>query len=324
MLNPSFITDEVYLGSHGESEWSIWEFEYHTQLLTFDTHDLSTGKQDETTKKERTFSFEDTVAELGTGRFHLFIMLICGSSFLSSVNEGLSLGFVLPYVKCDLQMTPTEQGLLNSVGFCGIILSSHFWGFMADTWGRKKVMQVSVITTFVFSAMSSVASNVWLMITLRFVVGLWSVASIFIFVFGVYLNQTHIHFQHIWRSIIGHRIFGRVSFRSHPIEACHFYRDVFHAIYSLYVIHWLAYHSSHVGDDRFRHGLSAMEIFHSIEQLHQSIRVLRLASHARKPEIHVGHGQEAGSTWYYKKCVSNEYRQSERGEIFINECNQTD
>lgn len=124
-------------------------------------------------EKERSYTFEETVTELGTGRFHLFILLICGSALLSSVNEGLSIGFVLPYVKCDLHMTPYEQGILNSVVFCGIILSSHFWGFLADTWGRRKVMQVSVLTTFIFSAISSVANNVWLMIVLRLLVGLW-------------------------------------------------------------------------------------------------------------------------------------------------------
>lgn len=83
------------------------------------------------------------------------------------------IGFVLPYAKCDLHMTPYEQGILNSAGYCGIILSSHFWGFMSDTWGRRKVMRVSVITAFIFSILSSIAYSVWIMIGLRFAVGLW-------------------------------------------------------------------------------------------------------------------------------------------------------
>lgn len=140
--------------------------------ITSDWEKLNfTEEKDHSVKRQHTF--EETVSELGTGIFHIFILLVCGSSVLSSVNEGLSIGFVLPYVKCDLQMTSAEQGMLNSSGFIGVILSSHFWGFMADTWGRKKVMQLSVFTAFILSASSSFANNVWLMILLRFAVGLW-------------------------------------------------------------------------------------------------------------------------------------------------------
>lgn len=49
------------------------------------------------------------------------------------VVENVNIGFVLPYVRCEMDISTAEQGLLNSVGYIGIVLSSHFWGFLADT-----------------------------------------------------------------------------------------------------------------------------------------------------------------------------------------------
>lgn len=122
---------------------------------------------------EGKYSFEETVSELGTGKFHIFILFVCGAAQLSSINEAMSIGMVLPNMKCDIEMSTSQQGFLGSVGFIGIILASHFWGFLADTWGRKKVMQTSLFTTFVFSSLSSFSIDVWSLIAMRFMVGLW-------------------------------------------------------------------------------------------------------------------------------------------------------
>lgn len=142
--------------------------------------DVSLILEKKTAKMQEVYSYEDTVSKLGIGKFHYYILLLCGCSIMSSVIEGQSIGFILPYIGCDMAVTPFEQGILNSVGFIGIILSSHFWGFMADTWGRKKVIQTSVITAFVFSSISSFATNIWTMIVLRLIVGLW-----YIFYFNI-------------------------------------------------------------------------------------------------------------------------------------------
>lgn len=88
------------------------------------------------------------------------------------VVEGIVLGFALPAAKCDLKFTIVEQGILNSVGFIGIVLSSHFWGFLADTWGRLKVLRLSLIISCCWSLISSFSVSVAMLIVTRFFVGL--------------------------------------------------------------------------------------------------------------------------------------------------------
>lgn len=58
----------------------------------------------------------------------------------------------------------------------GIVVSSFFWGFLAD-WehgGRKKVMHWCTAIAFTFSVLSSFSVEVWMLVATRFFVGfLW-------------------------------------------------------------------------------------------------------------------------------------------------------
>lgn len=53
----------------------------------------------------------------------------------------------------------------------GIITSSHLWGFLADTQGRKKIMQPTLFTAFVLTCLSTMTNNFWLFVILRFLNG---------------------------------------------------------------------------------------------------------------------------------------------------------
>lgn len=83
------------------------------------------------------------------------------------------MAFILPVSQCDLQLSIREKGILCAMGYAGMICSSHLWGFLADTKGRKKIMCPTLITGFVFSVMSSFAGQVWLLSLLRFCTGFW-------------------------------------------------------------------------------------------------------------------------------------------------------
>lgn len=85
--------------------------------------------------------------------------------------EGNSMAFVLPAAKCDLKMTVAEQGLTYTVAHIGFICASHFWGFLADTWGRRKVLQASLFLCFVISIISSFSISSLMIMLTRFVVG---------------------------------------------------------------------------------------------------------------------------------------------------------
>lgn len=95
-----------------------------------------------------------------------------GACLLSQSVETLTMAFVLPTAKCELNINPTEQGLIIAVAFLGILLTSHFWGFLTDTWGRKKVLQVALLSTLICSIISSFSVSTIMLMLSRFCVGL--------------------------------------------------------------------------------------------------------------------------------------------------------
>ena len=105
------------------------------------------------------------------GRCQMLLTLLIGISLLGSTIENANVSYILPYAKCDLELSLREQGVLSGISYFGIVFSSHLWGFLADTWGRKKVLRVAAAGAFVFSFLSAFAANTISLILLRFLAG---------------------------------------------------------------------------------------------------------------------------------------------------------
>lgn len=106
------------------------------------------------------------------GKFHWFLLLICGGCLMSVITETLNIGFVIAMADCELNLSMNDKGLLNGAAFSGIVLSAHFWGFLSDIWGRRKVLLLCTFVACIFSIISSFSVNTWMLIATRFFVGL--------------------------------------------------------------------------------------------------------------------------------------------------------
>jgi VNT family MFS transporter (synaptic vesicle glycoprotein 2) len=118
-------------------------------------------------------SLEDAIAETKFGKFNVFIITLSGLILACAMLETNCINMIIPIAQCELQMTNFHKGLLGSVGYIGIILSSHFWGFMADTRGRKRVIVPALLLSFIFTICSTLVNNFWLLVTFRFFNGFW-------------------------------------------------------------------------------------------------------------------------------------------------------
>lgn len=56
--------------------------------------------------------------------------------------------------------------------FSGIMVSSYFWGYQADTRGRQIILKYALFATSTCSLVSSFANSVSLLVTLKFITGL--------------------------------------------------------------------------------------------------------------------------------------------------------
>ncbi|KAG5683092.1 hypothetical protein PVAND_012395 [Polypedilum vanderplanki] len=117
------------------------------------------------------YTLEDAISETKFGKFNHFLIALSGLILACGMYEATSITLIFPIAQCELQMTNFHKGLLGSVGFIGIILSSHFWGFLADTRGRKKIIVNALLLASFFSLCSTFAKNFWILAFFRLIVG---------------------------------------------------------------------------------------------------------------------------------------------------------
>lgn len=118
------------------------------------------------------FKLEDAIEKANFGKFNYILIILSGIILTSGMLDITSMGMVLPIAQCDLNLSNSHKGFLGSVTYIGVILSSHFWGFAADTKGRKKVLVPALFLSFATAAISSFATSFWFLALMRFLNGI--------------------------------------------------------------------------------------------------------------------------------------------------------
>ncbi|XP_039153549.1 synaptic vesicle glycoprotein 2B [Drosophila simulans] len=129
------------------------------------------GREENLSEKPRPHTFEEAITLTGVGRFHYKLLLICGLCFMGVMVEIMGVSLIMNQMKCDLQPTLDQQGILASAGFLGVVLSSHAMGFLADTWGRATTLRYALCLSCVCSLVSAFSVNIWMLIVFRFLTG---------------------------------------------------------------------------------------------------------------------------------------------------------
>ncbi|XP_067209319.1 synaptic vesicle glycoprotein 2B-like isoform X2 [Linepithema humile] len=112
--------------------------------------------------------FERAIIAAGYGKFNYLLLLAILPASFSSVFSSSTMSYVLPSAECDLRLTMFDKGLLNSMAFAGMISTAFFWGFMADTFGRKKIMFYGYLVTGLLSVATCFSHTSWLLIIFKF------------------------------------------------------------------------------------------------------------------------------------------------------------
>ncbi|XP_065081425.1 synaptic vesicle glycoprotein 2B-like [Ochlerotatus camptorhynchus] len=120
----------------------------------------------------KSHTFDEAIDIVGFGRTGWHVFLVSSLIMLAVINETMGISILIPAAHCDLNLSATDKGVLTGVSFAGIILTSHLWGYVADTKGRKNVIVVSLVITTLCSLVSSMAVNFTTIAVLRLLVGM--------------------------------------------------------------------------------------------------------------------------------------------------------
>ncbi len=120
-------------------------------------------------------SREVTVSEvldrIPVGRFHRRLLGICGSAWAFDGMEVILISFTLPVLSNAWGLTGIFEGLLGSASLMGMIAGNWIWGAYADTNGRKKAFEWTVLFYSVFTGLTALATGFYSGFGLRFLTG---------------------------------------------------------------------------------------------------------------------------------------------------------
>lgn len=115
--------------------------------------------------------FEEAIELTGYGRFHYLLLAICGLVSTSEEMDVISMSFILPSAQCDLNLNTYTKGWLNSIIFIGMMVGAYFWGSIADSLGRKKILIVISFMNAICIVASSFSQNYEWFMLFRFLNG---------------------------------------------------------------------------------------------------------------------------------------------------------
>ena len=106
-------------------------------------------------KPENVFTVDEAVNKMGFGPFQVLITVFCGLLWLADAMELMIIAILSPILKCQWDLTSTEEVAVTSMAFLGVMMGAVFWGFMSDLIGRKKSLLVVDILFLVFRVLSA-------------------------------------------------------------------------------------------------------------------------------------------------------------------------
>lgn len=114
---------------------------------------------------------EEIIEKCGFGRFQYKLMIVCGLVFMADAMEIMLLSFLQIVLKSEWALSSNEQASITSVVFLGELPGSIFWGYLADTIGRKKAFFFSALTVAIFGVLSAMANSLGGLLFCRALVG---------------------------------------------------------------------------------------------------------------------------------------------------------
>ena len=105
-------------------------------------------------------------------RFHWRLLAVSGVGWMFDAMDVLLIGFLLGPIRGEFGLDPLRTGLVASAGFAGMFLGAAVSGRLADRYGRRGVIQATLVLFGVGSLLSAAAPSFELLLAARVVAGI--------------------------------------------------------------------------------------------------------------------------------------------------------
>jgi MFS transporter, putative metabolite:H+ symporter len=106
------------------------------------------------------------------GKFHLLLMLLTGSCWSWAAYGVTVIGFILPALKTEWNVSSSALGFMAGIGMLGMLVGSVAAGTLSDRFGRRTVLAWIMIYLGMMFILSAMAGSFSILLILRFFTGM--------------------------------------------------------------------------------------------------------------------------------------------------------
>ncbi|MGV3576076.1 MAG: MFS transporter [Devosia sp.] len=119
-----------------------------------------------------TYTVDGVLDEAGAGRFQRRLLGIFGLVWAADAMQVLAVGFTSASIAASFGISVPEALQIGTVFFLGMLIGAGLFGRLADRFGRRRVLLVTVACDALFGLLSVFAPNLFLLFVLRFLTGI--------------------------------------------------------------------------------------------------------------------------------------------------------
>ncbi|XP_059283396.1 organic cation/carnitine transporter 7-like [Lycium ferocissimum] len=117
------------------------------------------------------YTLDEALTSVGIGKFQYMVMCYAGLGHIAEAAETMILSFIGPALRSQWELSPTQESLMTTIVFAGMLVGAIFWGFVSDTYGRRKGLLSIAIVTALSAALSTFSPNYNWLLAVRMMVG---------------------------------------------------------------------------------------------------------------------------------------------------------
>lgn len=118
-----------------------------------------------------TMTVEEGIRAAGVGRFQYRLFAVFGLVWAADAMQVLAIGFTAPSIAASFGISVPQALQTGTLFFVGMLVGAFVFGRLADRFGRRPVLIVSVLIDAIFGIASAFAPDPTTLLALRFLTG---------------------------------------------------------------------------------------------------------------------------------------------------------
>lgn len=83
------------------------------------------------------YTLDEALSAIGFGKFQFIVLAYSGLGWVAEAMEMMLLSFVGPAIQPEWGLSSSQESLISTVAFAGMLIGAYSWGVVSDSYGRK-------------------------------------------------------------------------------------------------------------------------------------------------------------------------------------------